>query len=95
MKGKSELRAALAVKSEELGFSAFGVARADCAPKAAERLEAWLASGAHGDMIWMEETSARRRSPASLWPDVRSVICLGMSYAPKADPLAGFLGRKV
>src|SRR5689334_16782268 len=39
-------------------------------------------------MIWMEETAARRGSPAGLWPEVRSVISLGMSYAPAADPLA-------
>ena len=36
----------------------------------------------------MEETAARRGSPASLWPEVRSVISLGMSYAPAGDPLA-------
>src|SRR5690606_32420519 len=28
-----------------------------------------------------------RRSPQGLWPDARSVIALGMSYAPAADPL--------
>src|SRR5690348_6663140 len=39
-------------------------------------------------MIWMEETEARRASPAGLWPEVRSVISLGMSYAPSTDPLA-------
>src|SRR5689334_17406752 len=39
-------------------------------------------------MIWMEETAARRGSPAGLWPEVRSVISLGMSYAPGRDPLA-------
>jgi epoxyqueuosine reductase len=39
-------------------------------------------------MIWMEEHAARRGSPAGLWPEVRSVIALGMSYAPGRDPLA-------
>jgi epoxyqueuosine reductase len=39
-------------------------------------------------MLWMEETAGRRASPAGLWPEVRSVIALGMSYAPAADPLA-------
>jgi epoxyqueuosine reductase len=82
------LRAELDAKARELGFAAVGVARADAAPKAAERLEAWLAAGAHGDMIWMAETAARRGSPAGLWPDVKSVISLGMSYAPAGDPMA-------
>jgi epoxyqueuosine reductase len=85
---KHKLREALAMKAAELGFSAVGVARADAAPKTAERLAQWLASGAHGDMIWMEETADRRGSPAGLWSEVKSVIALGMSYAPAADPLA-------
>jgi epoxyqueuosine reductase len=39
-------------------------------------------------MIWMEERAAQRGSPAGLWPEVKSVIALGMSYAPAGDPLA-------
>jgi epoxyqueuosine reductase len=88
LKGKPKLRTELERKATELGFCAIGIARADAAPKTAERLRAWLASGAHGDMIWMAQTAARRASPAGLWPEVRSVISLGMSYAPEGDPLA-------
>ncbi len=86
LKGKPNLRAELASKAAELGFSAFGVARSDSAPKTSERLREWLADGRHGDMIWMEEKADRRASPTGLWPEVRSVICLGMSYAPGTDP---------
>src|ERR687893_3205943 len=85
---KHKLRQRLEEEARALGFAAIGVARADAAPKAAERLREWLACGAHGDMIWMEETADRRASPAGLWPEVRSVISLGMSYAPAVDPLA-------
>ena len=88
MIGKPNLRQGLAEKALDLGFAAIGVARADAAPKTAERLRAWLASGAHGEMIWMEERAEQRGSPAGLWPEVRSVIALGMSYAPQGDPLA-------
>jgi len=88
LEGKHKLREALAEKARELGFSAIGVARADSTPKTVERLRAWLDAGCHGEMLWMEETAARRGSPAGLWPEVRSVIALGMSYAPAGDPLA-------
>jgi epoxyqueuosine reductase len=84
----SNLRERLEAEARALGFAAIGVARADAAPKTAERLRAWLDEGAHGDMIWMAETAERRGSPAALWPDVRSIISLGMSYAPGTDPLA-------
>lgn len=70
------------------GFVAFGVADADAAPQTAARLMQWLAEGQHGDMIWMENRAAQRGSPRGLWPEVRSVIALGMSYAPAHDPLA-------
>ena len=84
----ADLRAGLEEKARELGFCAIGFARADAAPRSGERLREWLAGGAHGDMIWMEETAQRRASPAGLWPEVRSIVSLGMSYAPAADPLA-------
>ncbi len=81
-------RRILQEKALELGFCAFGIAPADAAPESAARLREWLDRGAHGGMIWMEETAERRSRPTSLWPDVRSVIALGMSYAPAVDPLA-------
>jgi epoxyqueuosine reductase len=85
---KPKLRQELEKEARKLGFCAFGVAHAEAAPKSGERLRQWLDSGAHGDMMWMEETANRRASPVGLWPEVRSVIALGMSYAPLGDPLA-------
>lgn len=82
------LEARIRVKADELGFAAVGIARADAAPRTAARLREWLDHGRHGGMIWMEERSEQRGSPAALWSDVRSVIALGMSYAPATDPLA-------
>ncbi|MEI9928400.1 MAG: tRNA epoxyqueuosine(34) reductase QueG [Sphingomonas sp.] len=91
------LEALIKAKAAELGFAACGIARADAAPAAGVRLRQWLAEGAHGSMLWMEARAHQRESPAALWPEVRSVIALGMSYAPAADPLAlagaGELGR--
>jgi len=77
----------LAREATALGFASLGIAPADAAPEAAARLHAWLKAGHHGDMLWMAETEARRGSPQALWPEVRSVIMLGTSYAPALDPL--------
>ena len=91
------IEARLKAEAVALGFAACGIARADAAPRAGERLRQWLADGLHGSMIWMEERAHQRESPAALWPEVRSVVALGMSYAPAADPLAlageGMRGR--
>jgi len=51
------------------------------------------AAGAHGDMTWLAAKAARRADPRALWPDVRSVIMLGVNYGPHDDPLA-FLKRR-
>ena len=61
--------------------------RPDAVPEAKARLERFLADGAHGDMAWLARTAERRASPLALWPDVRSVIMLGMNYGPDANPL--------
>ncbi|MEO7688264.1 MAG: tRNA epoxyqueuosine(34) reductase QueG [Sphingomonas sp.] len=87
MNNDKSLNERLKSKAVELGFAAAGVARADAAPRTAERLRQWLSEGLHGDMIWMEARAHHRESPAALWPDVKSVIALGMSYAPAHDPL--------
>ncbi|MBX9881758.1 MAG: tRNA epoxyqueuosine(34) reductase QueG [Sphingomonas sp.] len=78
----------LKAKAAEFGFVACGIARADAAPRASERLRQWLAQGMHGEMLWMEARADQRAAPRGLWPEVESVIALGMSYAPGRDPLA-------
>jgi epoxyqueuosine reductase len=85
---KTNLVNALKEKAAAEGFVAFGIAPGSLAPIAGERLQAWLADGCHGEMLWMESRADQRASPDALWPEVKSVIMLGMSYAPANDPMA-------
>ena len=78
----------LRAEAAALGFAACGFASAATDPIHGERLEEWLGEGRHGSMEWMEARKVQRASPQGLWPDARSVIALGMSYAPDGDPLA-------
>src|SRR6185312_6028030 len=41
----------------------------------------------HGEMGWMAERAEQRAHPQALWPDARTLIALGLSYAPEDDPL--------
>ena len=84
----AELKAALAEAARAQGFDVVGVTRPDAIPLAAERLRTFLAEGAHGDMDWMAAKADRRGDPRAMWPDVRSVIMLGLNYGPRGDPLA-------
>lgn len=63
-----------------------GITRPEAARPAGEKLRAWVADGAYGDMGWMAETLDRRADPLTLWPDMRSVILLGLNYGPSEDP---------
>jgi epoxyqueuosine reductase len=85
---KTNLVNALKAQALAEGFAACGMAEARLAPAAGERLRAWIAQGCHGDMLWMEGRLEQRAAPATLWPEVRTVIMLGLSYAPTDDPMA-------
>ena len=84
---KSNLVDALQDRAKGEGFVAFGIAPGRLAPLASERLQQWLKDGLHGDMLWMESRADERANPEVLWPEVKSVIMLGMSYAPPQDPM--------
>jgi len=76
-----------------LGFDAVGFSRADLSSVARTRLQEFLAAGQHGDMGWLAARAAERGHPQSLWLEARSVIVLGLSYAPEEDPLATLAQR--
>jgi len=69
------------------GFDVLGVARPDAAPEAGARLARFLADGAHGEMDWLAANVARRSDPRALWPEVHSIIMLGVNYGLTHDPL--------
>jgi epoxyqueuosine reductase len=71
-----------------LGFDAIGFCRAALGGTARERLTEFLAAGQHGDMGWLAARADQRAHPQALWPAARSVIVLGLNYAPDDDPLA-------
>ncbi|ASK88523.1 tRNA epoxyqueuosine(34) reductase QueG [Sphingorhabdus sp. SMR4y] len=85
---KLRLTKALENRATEEGFAAVGIAPARLAPKTGLRLRQWLEEGRQGDMLWMVNRADERSDPATLWPEVQTVIMLGMSYAPATDPFA-------
>jgi epoxyqueuosine reductase len=82
-----DAKALIAKLAHQHGFDVVGVTAPDGAGAAGLRFREFLAAGRHGDMDWLETTADRRADPRVLWPEVRSVIMLGMSYGPAADPL--------
>jgi epoxyqueuosine reductase len=83
---KQSLKIALKAEAYAQGFVTCGVTMA--AHDYSSSLNHWLESGSHGDMAWMEARAKQRASPVDLWPEAKSVIALGMSYAPSVNPMA-------
>lgn len=88
-KDPRELIRAQALK---LGFDVIGFCGASLPEEAHERLRAFLAAGFHGDMGWLATRAEERAQPSALWPEARSVVVVGMNYAPPDDSLA-FIGK--
>jgi epoxyqueuosine reductase len=86
------LKAAIVAAARDHGFEVTAMVRPDAIADAGRGLAAFLASGAHGDMSWMETTAARRGDPRALWDEVRTIVMLGLNYGPDRDPL-DILGR--
>ena len=87
MATSQSLEEAIRSEAKRLGFAACGFARADAADAAGLDVRRWIEAGHHGTMGWMEERAHHRVSPLALWPEARSAIALGMSYAPATNPL--------
>jgi epoxyqueuosine reductase len=87
-KAGADLKAALESEARALGFDCVGVTASDAITDAAKHFRDFLDAGAHGDMDWLAAYPERRTDPRVLWPDVRSVIMLGVNYGPDENPLA-------
>ncbi|OYV25935.1 MAG: tRNA epoxyqueuosine(34) reductase QueG [Acidocella sp. 20-63-7] len=83
----ADLKAEITRRAVALGFDTIGFARANLPPEVQAGLRDYLAAGRHGEMGWMAAREDQRADPKTLWPEVVSVISLGLSYAPQGDAL--------
>jgi epoxyqueuosine reductase len=85
----TDIKANIRQAALDLGFDAVGFACPELADEARRYLSDFLAKGYHGDMGWLATRVAERASPTTLWPEVKTIVVLGMNYAPAEDALAG------
>jgi epoxyqueuosine reductase len=79
MAAMAALQESFRERLQALGFDDVRFARVSPAP-GGEGLRAWLDSGYHADMEWMERTAAKRMAPNLVLEGARSVILLGVNY---------------
>lgn len=77
-----------------LGFDRCGIAPATSAD-GFDRLSDWLARGYAGEMAYLEKQAQARRHPASILPEVRSVVMVAMTYSSDTDATESARGGRV
>ncbi len=85
---------AIRAEALRLGFTTVGFAEAVLPDSVRAGLNAFIAAGAHGEMHWLADRLEQRAQPRVLWPEVASVVALGLTYAPDEDPLAVLARRE-
>jgi epoxyqueuosine reductase len=92
MPAAADAKSLIRAEAMAQGFDAVGFAAAEQGEQAKAGLYEFLAAGMQGDMGWLAADPERRGDPKRLWPEAKSVVVLGLSYASPGDPLA-LLGR--
>ena len=85
---KSGLNALIREEALRLGFFKIAVVPAGQLPHA-WRFARWLGAGMHGEMRYMERQADKRKNPAVVLPDVRSILVLAMNYYTAAPRSRG------
>lgn len=85
MTGKRERTEFVKHTAQKLGFSFCGISQAEFLAEEAPRLEAWLRSGKHGKMAYLENHFDKRLDPSLLVPGAKSVVSLLYNYYPEKD----------
>src|SRR6185295_17290891 len=78
----------LAREALALGFDCIGITDPAALGDAGNHFLSFIEAGGHGDMDWLAARPERRADPRVLWPEVRSIIMLGVNYGPDENPLA-------
>lgn len=79
MTGSLSLEERLKQQARELGFALVGIANAQPADHF-DRFLDWVNHGYAGEMAYLAEHTERRRDPATVLPEVRSVVMLALTY---------------
>src|SRR5258708_2675790 len=85
--GMDDLKTRMKRHARDLGFDLVGIAAATQADTFAA-LSDWLSHDYAGEMAYMHRHAEARRHPASILPEVRSVIMVGLNYhvEPASSP---------
>ena len=83
----SNLRLDLFEEAYRLGFDDIKITTTRLPETIVQNFDKFISDDAYGDMEWLGDTSAKRRNPTALWPDVKSIVTLAINYGPAENPM--------
>lgn len=79
----NNITAKIKTEAARLGFFACGIAKSEPVMGShADELLRWVGAGAYAEMGYMARNTEKRLNPALLMPEVKSIICVALNYAP-------------
>ncbi len=96
MSGDKSFTSRIRAEARRLGFFKMGVVPAGPLPWT-DRFDEWLERGMHGSMAYMPRQAEKRKNPALVLDEVRSILILAMNYHTSVgvpdDPQRGRITR--
>ncbi len=77
---RAELTKLIKEKATQIGFTKAGVTSTAPFDSEADEFQAWVASGAHGMMQWLERDHNKRRDARNILPEAKSILSLALNY---------------
>ena len=73
-------------KAKKLGFQLVGFTNPIINKKDKQRYKVFLDKNFHGEMNWLKKQYEFKSNPNKLWKNVKTILILGINYAPKENP---------
>lgn len=93
-RGDAALRDALIARALGEGFDPIALTVPEHVPEISQQLNRFIEMGRHGDMGWLADKADWRCHPRALWHDVKSILVVGLNYAPAQNPLTATEDRE-
>ena len=83
----NDLKKKIYYKLKLFGFSVVGFTKPIIEDNTIQNYDKFLKKKFHGDMNWLEYHRDVKKNPLKIWNEVKTVISIGLNYAPGFNPL--------
>ena len=83
----NDLKNKICLKLKSYGFNVVGITKPQVNKDTINNYNLFLKKKYHGDMYWLENHENAKKDPSKIWKEVKTIIVLGLNYAPGYNPL--------